>query len=57
MGYEKKEKKHDAQCMVKKCLRHEKDKKRRISHVKNKEGKGERCYHAKRSFNKFDGNN
>jgi hypothetical protein len=40
---------------VKKCLRHEK--KRRIAHVQNKEGKGERCVHAKTSFNKIDGNN
>jgi hypothetical protein len=29
----------------------------RIAHVQNKEGKGDRCDHAKRSFNKFDGNN
>jgi hypothetical protein len=29
----------------------------RIAHVRNKEGKGERCGHAKRSSNKFDANN
>jgi hypothetical protein len=52
MGYEKT---HHAQSMSeKKCLRHEK--KRRISHVRKKEEKGEKCDHAKRSSNKFDVN-
>jgi hypothetical protein len=36
---------------------YEKIKKERIAHGQNKEGKGERCDHAKRSSNKFDGNN
>jgi hypothetical protein len=32
-------------------------KKRRIAHGRNKGGKGKRWNHAKRSFNKIDGNN
>jgi hypothetical protein len=32
-------------------------KRREIAHAQNKEGKGERCDHVKRSSNKFDGSN
>jgi hypothetical protein len=42
-----------AQGMIKKKKR----KKGRISHVQNKEGKGERCDYTKRRPNKSDGNN
>jgi hypothetical protein len=34
-----------------------KEKKRNIAHVQKKDEKKERCDHAKRSSNNFDGNN